>query len=73
LRDNDGNPASNDVVTLFLLACFGDKRILNKGVEVKLIVKDIGGKANSCINRILEEDILVIWGCGTLAKILPRW
>jgi len=73
LRDNDGNPASNDVVTLFLLACFGDKRILNKGVEIKLIVKDIGGKANSCINRIFEEDILVVRCCETLAKFHPRW
>jgi hypothetical protein len=60
LRDDNCNATTNDVVTGLLLTCFSDQRVLEEGVEIDLIVENIGSETDSGVYRVFEEDILII-------------
>jgi hypothetical protein len=60
LRDDNCDATTNDVVTGLLLACFSDQRVLEEGVEIDLIVENIGSETDSGVHRVFEEDILII-------------
>ncbi len=64
LGDDDGDAAADDVEAGFLLSRFGDECLLEEGVKVELIMQDVGGEANRCVDRVLEQDILILRRCS---------
>jgi hypothetical protein len=60
LRYDNRDTTTNDIVTGLLFACFSDQRVLEEGIEIDLIVENIGSKTDSSVYRVLEEDILII-------------
>ena len=69
LRDDDGDAASDDVVARLLLAYFCNQCVLDKGIEVDLIVENIGSETDGGVNGVLEKNIFVVRCCRMLAKM----
>lgn len=63
LRNDYGNSTTDDVEARGLLGRFHNQGVFQKRVKVDLVVEDVSCKANGCVYRVLEQDILILGSC----------
>lgn len=63
LGNDDSDTTANDVEAGLLFGHLNYKRLLEEGVEVKLIVQDVGGKTNGGVDGVLEQNVFIVRCC----------
>lgn len=63
LRNDNGDPAADDVETRLLLGHFSNQGLVEKGIKVQLVVQYVRSETDGCVDGVFEKDILVLRGC----------
>jgi hypothetical protein len=70
LTEEDSNTTAKNVESGLLFLYFDDNCVGKERVKVEMLLQDCGSQSYRCVNRVLEQDILVVRRYNVLVKVL---